>query len=208
MPAMAGVKPAPPLKACAKGLRAFAGVVLAGGYSRRMGRDKATLRLKGKALWRRQVAVLRAAGADPVWIGRRSDQAKLGRGVRVLLDELSGVGPIAGLHSALQAVETGWVAVLAVDMPAIEADWFAKLFARCSRGIGAVVKHADGFEPLAAIYPREAVETVNRCVGAEKYSLQGLVKALVRAKRMRVVRLPEGERWRVANWNEPSSAST
>jgi molybdopterin-guanine dinucleotide biosynthesis protein A len=170
-----------------------------------MGRDKATLRLKGKALWRRQIAVLREAGADPVWIGRRSDQAKLGRGARVLFDELSGMGPIAGLHSAFQTTETGWVAVLAVDMPAIEADWFAKLFAQCSDGVGAVVRHADGFEPLAAIYPRKAFETVSRHVEAKEYSLQGLITALIRAKRMRVVRLPESERGRVANWNEPGA---
>ena len=154
-------------------------------------------------MWGRQVAVLREAGADPIWIGRRGDQLKLGRGARVLLDELSGIGPIAGLHSALRAVERGWVAVLAVDMPAIEADWFEKLFARCSRGVGAVARHADGFEPLAAIYPCEALEIVSRRVKAKEFSLQGLVKALVRTKRMRVVDLPASERWRVANWNEP-----
>jgi molybdopterin-guanine dinucleotide biosynthesis protein A len=185
-------------------LAGLAGVVFAGGYSRRMGRDKATLRLKGKLLWRRQVAVLRAAGADPVWIGRRSDQTKLGRGARVLFDELSDIGPIAGLHSALKSIEASWVAVLAVDMPAIEADWFAKLFAQCSDGVGAVARHADGFEPLAAIYPEEAFEIVSRRVKAKKFSLQDAVKALVRGKRMRVVRLPESERWRVANWNKPA----
>lgn len=183
------------------------GVVLAGGYSRRMGRDKAMLRVKRKALWRRQVAVLHDAGAEPVWIGRRSDQPKLGRGARVVLDELSGIGPIAGLHSALQASETDWVAVLAVDMPAIGAEWFEGLLAKCTVGCGAVVQHVDGYEPLAAIYPREAFETVSRRVKEKAYSLQGLVTTLVRAKRMRVVRLPESDRWRVANWNEPSAVA-
>lgn len=168
-----------------------------------MGSDKAMLRLKGRILWRRQVTVLSSAGANPVWVGRRSDQPKLGRGAHVLFDELSGIGPIAGLYSALHVIETGWVAVLAVDMPAIESEWFNRLLAQCASGVGAVAQHADGFEPLAAIYPREAFAVVSRRVNAKKFSLQGLVKTLVRTKQLRVVRLPANERWRVANWNEP-----
>ena len=179
------------------------GAVLAGGESRRMGRDKARLRVRGEVLWRRQVRVLREAGAEPVVLVRREGQSAM-RGVRVVRDVFTGAGPLAGLHAALgSAGEATWVAVLAVDMPAVDAAWFARLRRRCARGCGAVVRHAEGFEPLAAIYPVEARAVVERRLRRGERAMQGLVRALVRAKRMAVVEIAEAERTAMENWNSP-----
>jgi molybdopterin-guanine dinucleotide biosynthesis protein A len=183
--------------------RVFFGAVLAGGESRRMGRDKARLRVAGEPLWRRQVWVLRVAGAEPVALVRREGQKILDKRIPHLRDALTGAGPLAGLHAALQAAESPWVAVLAVDMPAIDAEWFRRLLAQCRRGTGAVAKHADGYEPLAAIYPRNALAIVARRLQRGERSMQGLVRALARAKKMMVVPLPEEKRRRVENWNRP-----
>lgn len=184
---------------------ALLGVVLAGGESRRMGRDKARLRVRGEVLWRRQMRVLREAGAADVVLVRREGQTKLGRGgVRVLRDAFADAGPLAGLHAALSAAgEARWVAVLAVDMPAMEAGWFLRLRKACAVGRGAVGRHADGFEPLAAIYPREALLTVARRLTRGQRSMQELVRALVRAGKMKVVAIRDDEREAMANWNSP-----
>lgn len=180
------------------------GAVLAGGESRRMGRDKARLRVGGETLWRRQVRVLREAGAGQVVVVRREGQTGM-RGVRVVRDVFAGVGPLAGLHAALAAAgDAGWVAVLAVDMPAVEAAWFARLRKQCARGRGAVARHADGFEPLAAIYPGGARVRVERRLRRGEHALQGLVRALVRAKRMSVVEIAEAETAMMLNWNSPA----
>jgi len=181
----------------------FAGAVLAGGHSRRMGRDKAMLRVRGETLWRRQWRILRAAGAEPVIIVRRSGQTPLGRGIRNAHDMFVDAGPIAGLHAALVAAEVPLIAVVAVDLPEIDAGWFRRLRRLCSHDVGVVAWHADGFEPLAAIYPRAALTTVTRRLRRGEFSLQGLLGALVRARRMRVLELSEDERWRVKNWNRP-----
>ncbi len=168
-----------------------------------MGRDKARLRVGGEPLWRRQVRVLGEAGAAPVVVVRREGQTGM-RGVRVVRDVFVGAGPLAGLHAALGAAgEAAWVAVLAVDMPAVEAAWFAQLRQRCARGRGAVVRHADGFEPLAAIYPVEARAVVEGRLRRGEYAMQGLVRALVRAKRMAVVEIAAEERAAMENWNSP-----
>jgi len=181
-----------------------AGAVLAGGESRRMGRDKARLRFGGEALWRRQVRVLREAGAEPVFIVRRDGQPGLGRDVPHVCDTFADAGPLAGLHAALSAAETAWVAVLAVDMPAVDAAWFRRLKSFCRTGVGAVARHAEGFEPLAAIYPREALAAVARRLKRNERSLQKLVTALARGRRVRIVRLAEAELWRMENWNAPA----
>jgi molybdopterin-guanine dinucleotide biosynthesis protein A len=181
----------------------FAGAVLAGGESRRMGEDKARLLFGGEPLWRRQMRVLTAAGAAPVGVVRRAGQPEIAPEVRHVRDEFSGAGPLAGLHAALKASGAAWVAVLAVDMPAIEAAWFRGLWTQCAAGRGAVAQHADGFEPLAAIYPREALGVVAARLEAGRFSLQETIAELVAAERMAVRRLSEEERAQVENWNSP-----
>lgn len=184
----------------------LAGAILAGGDSRRMGRDKALLTIRREPLWRRHARELRSAGAMPVFVIRRQGQHDVGKGVRHVWDEFTGAGPMAGLHAALKAaraVDARWVAVVAVDMPQIDAVWYCWLWELCRPGGGAVARHADGFEPLAAIYPTSALLAVRRRLRSEKLSLQELVDALVRAGKMAVMKLPEAERWRVKNWNRP-----
>src|SRR5689334_8223671 len=102
------------------------GAVLAGGQSRRMGRDKATLAHDGRPLWARQAGILRETGADPVAVVRAPGQAPLGLPDDLLLwhDTVAAVGPLAGLHIALSQCRTSLLAVLAVDMPRVDAWWF------------------------------------------------------------------------------------
>ncbi|AOS46177.1 molybdopterin-guanine dinucleotide biosynthesis protein MobA [Lacunisphaera limnophila] len=183
------------------------GAVLAGGHSRRMGRDKATLAHEGRPLWERQAAVLRDAGCAFVGVVRQPGQAPLGLPEPVLLwhDAVADAGPLAGLHAALSSSRTLLVAVLAVDMPRIDAWWYHWLGSYCGSNIGAVACRPDGsYEPLAAIYPRTAlVEATARLAGPDR-SLQALAGALMTRHLLRSVPLPEGELWRVANWNTPA----
>jgi molybdopterin-guanine dinucleotide biosynthesis protein A len=169
-----------------------------------MGREKARLTVGGEKLWQRQVRVLREADAEPVVVVRGEGQRGLGRGVRQVRDAFRGAGPLAGVHAALSATEARWVAVVAVDMPAMEARWFAALRRHCRRGVGVVGRHADGFEPLAAIYPREALPAIARRLARGERSMQDLVRALVRARRMKVVRIAGAARGWMENWNTPA----
>lgn len=183
------------------------GAVLAGGQSRRMGQDKARLMLHGEPLWRRQARQLQAAGATAVGIVRQREQPalELPPDLRLWHDAVIGAGPLAGLHAALSAGETEWLAVLATDMPRIDAGWFRWLHGYCRPGRGAMVQHADGrFEPLAAIYPRAALPEVARRLHAGPLSLQALAEALLAQGRLARVPLPAAESWRVANWNTPA----
>ena len=214
------------------------GAVLAGGQSRRMGRDKAMLSVDGDPLWLRQVRVLRAAGATTVGVVRRHDQAALdlsrweragsrpaaGAGqpgptaiaptgsrpppVELWFDAASDVGPLAGLDAALTACRTEQLAVLAVDMPGIDAGWFRWLRESCRAGAGAITQHPDGtFEALAAIYPLAAAPPAAQCLRNGSYALQGLAAQLVAAELLVPVPLAASEAWRVASWNSPADAA-
>src|SRR5579875_2032426 len=106
------------------------GIVLAGGRSRRMGRDKAVLRLDGAAtLLERSIATLRAAGLEEIAVvvatperGRelRSAIPALEK-IRMIADEIPDRGPLGGplggLYSALRAYPGRDVLLVACDMP-------------------------------------------------------------------------------------------
>lgn len=93
------------------GTDGFVAVLLAGGRSQRMGRDKALLDWQGRPLIEHMIALLEAAGATRVCIsGDRPDY----RGVA---DVQPGVGPVGGLASVAETLADGWLLVVPVDMP-------------------------------------------------------------------------------------------
>jgi molybdopterin-guanine dinucleotide biosynthesis protein A len=178
------------------------GVVLAGGESRRMGRDKALLELGGEPLWKRQVGVLRGAGARRVVVVRRRDQDPLDY-PDCCFDVFRDCGPLAGIHAALEIGGDPLFAVLAVDMPGIDAAWFEWLRRSCGSGLGAVAGGAQRLEPLAAIYPAGALPEAAARLARRELSVQGLAHGLAAAGMMSIVALPAGGDGRVASLNAP-----
>lgn len=186
------------------------GAVLAGGESRRMGRDKAALVVGAQPLWQRQVNLLRTAGAGVVGVVRRPDQPPLDlpADIPLWLDAVSGIGPLAGMHAALAACSTGWLAVVATDMPRLESGWFHWLGGFCVPGCGAVARRPDGtYEPLAAIYPQSARAEAAARLAGPNFSLQALADALIAQQLLLSVPLPDANLWQVENWNTPAEAA-
>jgi molybdopterin-guanine dinucleotide biosynthesis protein A len=178
------------------------GVVLAGGESRRMGRDKALVEVDGEPLWRRQVGVLHAAGAGRVVLARRRGQENVGY-PDCCFDAFEGCGPLAGIHAALEIGGHPLVAVLAVDMPGIDAGWFKWLLGFCGPGVGAAAGAPGTLEPLAAIYPIEALPVAAARLARRELSVQGLAAELAAAGRMSLVAIPAEYAGRVPSLNEP-----
>jgi molybdopterin-guanine dinucleotide biosynthesis protein A len=179
------------------------GAVMAGGSSRRMGTDKARLAIDGEPLWRRQERTLLAAGAETVIVARRPHQTAL-PGATCWRDVFSQAGPLAGLHAVLLPGAAAWVAVLAVDMPEIDAGWFEWLLGFCRPGTGAMARHDEACEPLAAIYPAEALREVVARLQRREHSLQGLALALAEQGRLALIPVPAGRRPSVRSLNRPA----
>jgi len=135
------------------------GLVLAGGYSRRMGRDKGTLDYHGQpqAAWAAEL--LESMGLQ-TYLSVRADQAGMAPyGERPLvLDSNTGSGPAAGLLAAFDLhPEAAWL-VLAADMPLIDRHTLEVLIAE--RDPAAVATGFIGIggiaEPLCAIFEPSA----------------------------------------------------
>ena len=134
----------------------FSAVILAGGKSSRMGRDKAFLEIGGQTLLARQIETARAAGATEIFISGRADADYSAFGCRVLKDNFPDAGPLAGIESALAVATNPLLLVLAVDLPGMSAEFLRQLSTYCKPNAGAVPRIGDVLEPLAAFYPKAA----------------------------------------------------
>ncbi len=184
----------------------LAGLVLVGGRSRRMGVDKATLPAPdgvSGTLLDHQVATLRAAGAEPVMLAGRADQANPRPDLRWLTDAPAVEGPLAGLLAGLAACPHPWLAVLAVDMPRFPAEQFARWHQTASPGRGWVIAGPDGYEPLAALYPREALPCLQTLAARGVWRLQDHLAELMRSGVLQVAEKNALQSARLANWNTP-----
>src|SRR5689334_22776749 len=95
----------------------FSGVVLAGGHSARMGKEKALIEVEGQPLWRRQYELLHQAGARDVWVSLRVDQNWLPVEINRIDDVIEDRGPMAGLGTVLNQTVATHVIVVATDLP-------------------------------------------------------------------------------------------
>lgn len=144
------------------------GAVLAGGRSRRMGRDKRWVEVDGIPMLVRAVTAVRAV-ADHVQIvggldlvGDVPDEIA---DVLAIADLRAGQGPLGGIETALATAEHEVVVVVAVDHPWLNPAVLDLLVAQL--GIepevdAAVLGSADGPQPLVAAYRRAALPTVRR----------------------------------------------
>ncbi|MBS0395966.1 MAG: NTP transferase domain-containing protein [Proteobacteria bacterium] len=134
----------------------LAGLVLAGGHSRRMQRDKAALEFGGETQLARAMRLV-AGCAGPAYVSVRPDQrdeAERGRYPQVV-DRLADIGPAAGILAAFDArPDHAWL-VVAVDLPLLDGGTLARLCAqRDPAAVATAYRSAeDGLpEPLCAIW--------------------------------------------------------
>jgi len=148
--------------------RSVYGLVLAGGKSRRMGRDKALLDRGGRSQLAFIVELLDAL-VDKVFVSTRPGQegdAERGQYPQIV-DRYDDLGPMAGILSALQQhSDVDWL-VVACDLPNIDAQTIRELLLHRSgeQTFTAYTSSYDGLpEPLCAVYHFGCGEIVRRFV--------------------------------------------
>jgi molybdenum cofactor guanylyltransferase len=176
--------------------------LLVGGESRRIGRDKATLVFRGKPLWQIQLQTLRNLNPAEIFVSARTDPKWRPNDVILVADVPPSRGPLSGLAASLERMNTTHLLALAIDMPWMSQGYLKFLCAQIKPGCGVVPKIADRAEPLAAIYPREAATEITDALTGADFSLQSLVRALVRAGKLRELSVAEEQKQLFRNINE------
>lgn len=121
----------------------FSGVVLTGGASSRMGRDKALLLVDGVPLAVRVATALRAAGASEVVAVGGDAPALAAVGLATVPDRWPGEGPLGGLLTGMAAAREPIVVTAACDLPSLDPRVVDRL-------VGALAA-SDSVDALAAV---------------------------------------------------------
>jgi molybdopterin-guanine dinucleotide biosynthesis protein A len=135
------------------------GAVLTGGASRRMGRDKATLPVAGRAMAATVADALRSAGCTPVIAVGGDHRALAPLGLPWTVDAIAGIGPAGGVLGALdwfagRRPDITWVVVVACDLPDLTGTALAPLLSGLDEAGGAdvVVAHTTQAQPAVAAW--------------------------------------------------------
>src|SRR5687767_301911 len=156
------------------------GFILVGGASRRMGQDKAQLRLGPETMLERLAARLSPVTSSVMLVGSR--RAYVGHSLPTVPDVYEKWGALGGIHAALSAAKTDWSIVIACDLPFVTRDLFERLksFADESpyKSIDSIVPlQPDGRpQPVCALYRRETcLPEIERLVSAGEHTPRALL---------------------------------
>lgn len=145
-------------------------MLLAGGAARRFGgAPKGLMTLGETRIADRVLAALRGATDRQLVIANDARAPEWFPGVPVAADAVAGLGPLAGIETALRAANGADVLIVAWDMPFVTAPLLRGLRARGDVGASAVLPaHGAGptYEPLCAFYAARTLETCTALLAA------------------------------------------
>ena len=153
-------------------------VILAGGRSRRLGRDKAVEPFDGEPLIRRVIrraseAVAAASVVVVVADAERAAALPLDDHHRTAVDIFPDCGSLGGIYTGLDAAPTDWALVAACDMPFLCEPLLSHL-AGLRADVDAVVPMVDGRpEPTHALYSRRCLPAIEARLQARELKISG-----------------------------------
>jgi molybdenum cofactor guanylyltransferase len=141
-------------------------VILAGGASRRMGRDKAFLELSGRPLIASIAHQVRVVGREVIVAGGAGgDVARYAPFADVCVpDVYPGVGTLGGIHAGLQVARHDLALVVACDMPFLNPQLLAWFLSAAKGWDLVVLKHDQGVEPLHAVYRKTCLPVIEATI--------------------------------------------
>lgn len=128
------------------------GIILAGGRSSRMGKDKAQLPWKEGTLLTAVVDKLFLLCKEVVVVGPRRT---LDRPVKWTEDRYCGKGPLAGIHAGLAVAAFDSAIILPCDMPTVPVQMLEAMVLLSKNADLVIPVHSEGYEPLCAWYSRD-----------------------------------------------------
>ena len=152
------------------------GIVLAGGMSRRLGRNKVVEPVGGEALISRVVGRLSQVVERTVVVVNDKERASLlslPDSAKVAIDIYPDKGSLGGIFTGLSAIEAEWGIVVAGDMPFLNVELLAYMLS-IREGFDAVVPQLNGRpEPTHAAYSISCVPHIKSRVLADDLKIAG-----------------------------------
>jgi molybdopterin-guanine dinucleotide biosynthesis protein A len=158
-----------------------AGIILAGGRSRRMGRDKALLGLPGNSSLTfvgHLSSIFTSLCPEVLVVARNEADAAdyMLPGVRVVIDKVPDCGPLMGLYSGLSVIYAQRALVVAVDMPFVQPALVSFMLSQPPMDSLFVPLVDDVPQVLLALYPRTILPRIEECLRQGRRDLRCLLE--------------------------------
>ncbi len=153
------------------------GVVLAGGESRRMGTDKAFLKVNGMPMVERVIGTLRSV-CDHIIVVTNSPEPYARMGVDVTADAFSDRGALVGIYSGLLRSRSDRSMVVACDMPFLNAA-LIEYMTRVAGEYDVVLPRVGEFiEPLHAVYRKALLPVIEYHLRSDRRRIRDIFPGL------------------------------
>jgi len=143
------------------------GVILAGGKSRRIGYNKALLRIGNQAVIQRVLASLKQVTSSQLIVTNFPEEYEF-LDIPMKSDILPGKGAFGGIYTGLSASETPYCLVVACDMPFLNVNLLRYMTQIVKEYDIVIPKHSKGYEPLCAIYAKSCMPHIEKLLKANQ----------------------------------------
>lgn len=152
------------------------GIILAGGKSLRFGEDKAFVNIAGEdsnpRLLIENIIGLLAGLFNNIIVATNYPEKYNKYPVKVVVDQIKGVGPLGGIHAGLVASDSEYNFVMACDMP-FPNQKLIKHLASTAKGQAIVIPRREGMpEPMFAVYSKRCIPAIEEQINTGNYKIQ------------------------------------
>ena len=154
-------------------------VILAGGKSKRMGKNKELLNIDNRRLVEMQISKLQREFEDIVVI-TNYPQYYHGLNCKTFIDIIKDKGPIGGIYTGLVNSSSLYTYFLACDMPVVNKDYinFLKIKLKDKDYKAGITLLGEWIEPFNAYYSKKMIKDIEKYIEEGGYSVHKLVKNL------------------------------
>jgi len=171
------------------------GIILAGGKSQRMKKNKVLLQIGKKRVIELIVEKLKTVFDNVFIIGNFSLSHPFS-GVRLVEDMVSEKGPLGGIYTGLSVSQSKYNFICGCDMPFLNINLIQYMVRKKTDYNVLVPKHGDCFEPLHAVYSKSIIPVIKEKIEQGTYRIQSVFPEV------KVKYITEKEMEKFGNWRD------
>lgn len=149
-------------------------VILAGGKSQRMGRNKAFITLGKHTFIEHIIAAVQDLVMEVLVVANGNEYEHLEQ--KVYEDLIKNKGPVGGIYTALKYAQTPYVLVLSCDIPLVSTQVLQFLIQNCQPTLVNLMTIKKQWQPLIAVYKKEGLPIFEEALQKQQLGLCGLLQ--------------------------------
>ena len=169
-------------------------IILCGGQSRRMGRDKGSMIIQDKPMIKHILSTLNHQIDEAIIV--LNDKTRIGRysefinpeeysyTITFLEDKIKNKGPMPGIMTGLEQIKSDYALILPCDSPYVSENYIKTIFSEFDENYQAIVPFHDEqnklktSEPLHSIYTKNIIPEIEELVNEDVLHIKGLIEKI------------------------------